>query len=212
MELMQINKTKFFLIFILILFLKPISSQAHSPDLSTLMIHDSNGKSIVQFYSSLTAFQTEMDYIYKNKYKNPDEFIDLVKHYFKSNLLIVVNQKDTLKFDHLTVLLGHETKVIAEVHGFPKKIESIYIVNNIFSNFPRSQNEVVFVKEGLPKKQYILNKENNFEINLELENNSWKIVEFSFYKTFKIYIWILITLLSIFGFYIIYKQNKNSKS
>ena len=37
---------------------------AHNPDLSSLMIYEQNGKSILLIKSSLTAFEGEVDYIF----------------------------------------------------------------------------------------------------------------------------------------------------
>ena len=37
---------------------------AHNPDLSSLMIYEQNGKSILLIKSSLTAFEGEVNYIF----------------------------------------------------------------------------------------------------------------------------------------------------
>ncbi|WP_281323993.1 hypothetical protein [Flavobacterium sp. IMCC34518] len=167
--------TKKYTIRILFLFYS-FSIFAHQPDLSTVMIYqDETGKCFLQFYSSLTAFEGEVDYKYsKNAYKTPEEFRALVIAHFNKSVLFICNAKDTLKFGKPQVLLGHETKLVAEVFGFPKKITSMYFKNTLFMDIPHNQSSLIILKKGLPNQLFVLNNENKQEINLVLENGKWK--------------------------------------
>ena len=75
----------------ILFFFASISIQAHQSDLSTVMIYQNEkGKCFLQIYSSLTAFEGEIDYKYgKNAYKTPDEFRALVIDHFKKNILFI---------------------------------------------------------------------------------------------------------------------------
>lgn len=162
-----------------ILFLfNSVSIFAHQSDFSTVMIYqDEKGKCFLQIYSSLTAFEGEIDYKYsKNAYKTPEEFRALVIDHFKKNVLFICNEKDTLKFGKPQVLLGHETKLVVEVFGFPKKITSMYFKNTMFIDIPRNQSSLIVLKKGLPNELFVLNNENKQQVELVLENGKWKSV------------------------------------
>jgi hypothetical protein len=153
-----------------------ISIQAHQLDLSTVLIsQDEKGKCFLQIYSSLSAFEGEIDYKYSmNAYKTPEEFRALVIEHFKKNVLFICNEKDTLKFGKPIVLLGHETKLVVELFGFPENIRSMYFKNKMFMNTPHNQSSLIVLKKGLPNQLYVLNDENKQEIDLVLENGKWQ--------------------------------------
>jgi hypothetical protein len=123
-----------------------------------MIYQDEKGKCFLQIYSSLTAFEGEIDYKYsKNAYKTPEEFRGLVIDHFKKNVLFICNEKDTLKFGKPIVLLGHETKLVAEVFGFPKKITSMYFKNAFFMDTPNNQSSLIILKKGLHNQLFVLN-------------------------------------------------------
>ena len=169
------KKMKINIIGILFLFAS-ISIQAHQSDLSTVLIYQNEkGKCYLQIYSSLTAFKEEVEYKYgKNAYKTPEEFRALVTDHFKKNLLFICNDQDILKFGKPLVLLGHETKLVVEVFGFPKNISSIYFKNGMFMDTPHNQSSLMIVKKGLPNQLYVLNDENKQQIDLVFENGKWQ--------------------------------------
>jgi hypothetical protein len=160
----------------ILLFFNSISIFAHQSDLSTVLISQyEKGKCFLQIYSSLTAFEGEIDYKYsKNAYKTPEEFRGLVIDHFKKNVLFICNTKDTLKFGKPIVLLGHETKLVVEVFGFPENSRSMYFKNTMFMNTPHNQSSLMIAKKGLPNQLYVLNNENKQQIHLVLENGKWK--------------------------------------
>ncbi len=63
------------IIYLLIFLLGFKAAYAHNPDLSSMMIYEQNGKSILLIKSSLTAFDGEVEYHFgKDAYKTPEEF------------------------------------------------------------------------------------------------------------------------------------------
>ena len=158
---------------------------AHSPDLSSMMIYEQNGKYFLAIKSSLTAFEGEIDYHYnKNAYKTPEEFQQLVSQHFQKNCLLFINN-DTIKFIHPTVVLGHETTVFAELLNVPDKFNSLYVRNTVFKDMPNNMCELILTLKGLPQKQYILTNENKQEVKLSVENDNWEVEETnaSFFKS-----------------------------
>ena len=161
-------------LFVFLLF-TAFTANAHSPDLSSVMIYEQNGKLLLLIKSSLTAFEGEVDYHFKkNAYKTPEEFVQLVIKHFGNNCLVVIN-KDTIKFINPQVQLGHETTLFAELENVPQKIQSCYVKNTLFKDTPNHQSELVITAKGLPQKQYILYNGNNHEVRLSVENRIWVI-------------------------------------
>ena len=204
------------IIAILLLF-NTISIFAHQQDLSTVMIYqDEKGKCFLQIYSSLTAFEGEIDYKYsKNAYKTPEEFRALVIDHFKKNVLFICNEKDTIKFGKPLVLLGHETKLLVELLGFPENSRSMYFKNAFFMDTPNNQSSLIILKKGLPNQLYVLNDENKQQIDLVLENGKWQsttsILNLSM-APFLFWASIIVLLLSIPLLFRKFKPNFGSKT
>lgn len=169
---------------------------AHSPDLSSMMIYEQNGKYFLAIKSSLTAFEGEIDYHFKeNAYKTPEEFQQLVSKHFQKNCLLIINN-DTIKFINPTVVLGHETTVFAELLNVPDKFNSLYVRNTVFKDMPNNMCELILTLKGLPQKQYILTNENKQEVKLNVENDNWEVEETnaSFFKSSNLLLWSLLFL------------------
>ena len=169
---------------------------AHSPDLSSMMIYEQNGKYFLAIKSSLTAFEGEIDYHFnKNAYKTPEEFQQLVSKHFQKNCLLIINN-DTIKFINPTVVLGHETTVFAELLNVPDKFNSLYVRNTVFKDMPNNMCELILTLKGLPQRQCILTNENNQEVKLRVENDNWEVEETnaSFFKSSNLLLWSLLFL------------------
>lgn len=151
-------------------------SHAHQPALSTMILSKTvDGKYVLQINSSLTAFEGEIDYLYsKNSYKTPEAFNKLVINHFEKNVSFSINGDNTVKFVDPIVILGHETKLVVEVVGIPNDIKTIYLKNEMFKDIPRNQSILIMLDKGFPNQQYVLNNENNQEVQLELVNGEWK--------------------------------------
>jgi hypothetical protein len=169
---------------------------AHQPDLSNLMIYEQNGKYILVIKSALSAFEGEVDYLFgKNAYKSPEEFQLLVIKHFQKNCAVMMNDEN-IKLINPKVILGHETTLFAELSIVPKKISSIYVKNTLFKDMPVSLCEMILTLNALPQKQYLLNNVNNYEVKLQLENNSWTVVEDASPKTTLILLAVVAFMLS----------------
>lgn len=152
---------------------------AHSPDLSSMMIYEQNGKTFIVIKSSLTAFEEVVVYHYgKDSYKTPQEFNKLaIKHFIKSCFVVINN--DDITFTNLQIQLGHETTLFAELENVPKNITTYYVKNIMFEDMPNNQCELILSHKDLPQKQVILNNENTHEVQFRIENNKWEIEEIS---------------------------------
>jgi hypothetical protein len=197
-------------IYFIVLMLLVKVVHAHQPNLSNLMIYEQNGKYLLLIKTSLSAFEGEVDFQYnKNAYKNPEEFKQLVSKHFQKTCLLIMNN-DTVKFINPYVILGHETTIFAELINVPKNITTIYTENHVFKDIQGSLSELIVLLNGLPKKQYILNKENNYIVKLKLENKTWIVEETTntVFGNSKFILWGLLTI-SIFGigFLMISKKN-----
>lgn len=181
------------------LLLTGIKGFAHSPDLSSLMIYEQNGKHFLAIKSSLTAFESVINYHFtKEAYKTPEEFQQLVSSYFQKKCVLIINN-DTIKFNQPTVILGHETTVFAELTNLSEQIKTVYLKNELFADLPNSQCELILTIKGYPQKQFILKKENLYEVKLVLENGGWTVEETStsFFKSSNLFIGILIFLITL---------------
>lgn len=200
-------KTKNSWILIGLFLFRFLPSFAHQPDLSTMMLYqDEQGRSYLQIYGALTAFQGEIDYIYSEKsYKTPEQFKQLVLKHFKKNVFFIINSNDTLRLERPQVILGHETKVVCEVFGFPKKINELMIKNSMFIDIPNNQSLVILLQKGLPVQQFKLNNSNQQQVNLKLTNGNWELVNLDQYK-FNFWIVIIVISLVFLGSFILYTK------
>ena len=209
-KLLVINK--YFFVFLIMLMSNV--SFAHQPDLSSIIISKTeNGKFVLQINSSLTAFQQEVNYINGvGAYKTPEEFRNLVIKHFNTTFSIILNGKDTLTFVNPTVILGHETKIVAEIIGLPKNINAIYLKNELFKDIHNNQSVVMFSLEGFPTKiNYELNNDNKHELNIILKDGNWQKVEkFDYAVYLKYALYTLAFFLVSFLIYFIIKKVKKT--
>lgn len=200
---------------IFLLILMGTTAQAHQPDLSMLMIYqNAEGKYFLQLSSSLVAFESIVDYKYgKNSYKTPEEFKELFIKHFQESFSMESNNQNVMSFGNTKVMLGHETKFIAEVLNMPKDSYSIQIRNDVFEEMPQNQCILIFTGEKLPKQQFILSKENNNAIKLLFENGKWnsKVYDEKKLINFNIIFGIICVLILIVGLYALIKKKRTKK-
>lgn len=149
---------------------------AHQIDLSTVIFSKTDdGKIVMQLTSSLTAFQGEVRYHNsEDAYKTPEEFQQLVIDHFNKTFSMTINGETELKFINPIVLLGHETKLVAEVIGVPENINSVELKNEVFKDINNNQTVVIFSLTGFPANQnFVLNNDNNQTLSASLQNGSW---------------------------------------
>ena len=184
---------------------------AHSPELSSLMIYEQEGKKFLVIKSSISAFQEEIDFHYKkNRYKTPDEFMQLVLKHFEKNCALIINN-EKIRFINKSVILGHETTLFAQLANFPKQINSLQISNNFFKDMNNNQCELILAFNNLPQKQYIFTNENNHAAKLQMKNNLWieEDPNNSFFKNNKFFYLTLTVSLLVIASIALYSRNKS---
>ncbi|WP_139255246.1 hypothetical protein [Hymenobacter psychrophilus] len=164
---------------VFLLLLLSFGSSAHQSDLSTVVISKiPEGKYVLQITSALTAFEGEVDYLYgQNAYQTPAEFNALVVRHFRRNFSLIVNESDTLRFLDPAVLLGHETKLLAEITGMPARVTSLRLRNGLFREVANNQAMLVMLADNLPTQQYVLSNDNQQQLHLQLSNGQWVSVQ-----------------------------------
>jgi hypothetical protein len=188
---------------------------AHSPDLSSIMLYEQNGKFFIVIKSSLTAFEGEVTYHNgKNSYKSPQGFIALTLAHFKKNCSVLINRR-AVRFKNPQVQLGHETTLFSEIENMPAKITSIYLKNTMFKHTPNHQCEWIVSIGDYPQKQAILSAENKYELSLRAEKNALKIEEVPHSISIKnkiIFIGILLGILSWIGFVLLAARGRRGSA
>jgi hypothetical protein len=184
---------------------------AHSLELSSLMIYEQEGKRFLVIKSSISAFQEEIDFHYKkNRYKTPEEFMQLVLKHFEKNYALIINN-EKIRFINTRVILGHETTLFAELANVPKQINSLQMSNNFFKDMNNNQCELILSFNNLPQKQYIFNNENNHAVQLNVKNNLWieEDPNNPFFKNTKFLYLTLIVSLLVIASIAFFNRNKN---
>ncbi len=157
----------------LALFLSAWSVQAHQTEISsTMLVQQDNNTWVLQIRSALTAFDQTIQANYP-KYESAEEFQALVLEHIKKNLEITFNEKDKVTLQNGMVKLGHESSVVFEVTGVPEHIESVFVKNSSFKSINRNQSALILLKKGFKKKQFSLNKKNDYSLHLKAANNEF---------------------------------------
>lgn len=159
----------------LFLILMGINTYAHQPHLASFVFSKTDdGKYVVQFVGALTGFEGEINYNYgENAFKSPEEFRALVIDYFNKSTTFSINQQK-MTFENPMVILGHETKLVAEVTDVPETVESIEFKNTFFQNTSHNQLTVLFVDSEFPKEKWVLSNKNQHRIRLIKTNGKWE--------------------------------------
>ena len=188
------------------------SVQAHQPEISTTMlVENDNNTWIFQISASLTALQQEIKMHYtETPYKTPEEFQEMVIEYIKNNLKIVFNGNKIVTLSHGIVRLGHETKVIFEVVGVPKNIESVLIKNESFKDIYNNKSALVILKEGFNKESFVLTKDNNHVLKLKVDGNSFKRLDEEIINSSSLNIILLLAVVCTFGL-LVHSINKRKQ-
>jgi LPXTG-motif cell wall-anchored protein len=187
---------------------------AHQPDLSNLIISKTaNNQIILQINSALTAFQQEVNYVNgEGAYKTPEEFRNLVINHFNKSFSFVVNDRDTLQIKNPKVILGHETKLVAEIVGLPDKVNIINLKNELFKDIYNNQSIIIFLLDDFPKQKFTLNNTNGYEVNLDSTNGTWQPIKVeSANSNYLIYI-ILLLAVGILFYFIRRKKRANTEA
>ena len=155
-----------------VLWLLAVSANAHQPDISsfTLIEHES-GQWMLQLNASMTAFQYEVRNAYgEDSYASPEAFNQLLVNHLKKQIAIQVNGEEVTLRNGL-VKLGHATTVAFELSEVPEAVTEVFVQNRGFENIHDSKVIFSIVKEGVERKQFVLNEENNFHLSVSLKEH-----------------------------------------
>jgi len=147
----------------------------HDPEhSSTILIEQADGTWILQVNSAMTAFEYEVHSNFgENSYKTAEEFNEFVVKRLMKNISIKINNKNDVSLHNGTVKLGHETTVVFKVLGIPKKITTISFTNSIFKDIYNNQNTLIIIKKGFKKQQFLLNKKNDYTVQIKALKNQF---------------------------------------
>lgn len=156
---------KLILLFSLLLF--SVNSQSHGFDYSVITLTEKNNNIwSLQITSSLDAFRKEVKQHYsKTPYETPEQFKMQLLEHVVSTLKIKVTGNN-LAFGTGKVRLGHETSVLFKEITIPQKSKGVQLINGALKDIYRHTTKLFVKKNGSSKKSYILNKANNYTVNL----------------------------------------------
>jgi hypothetical protein len=181
--------------------------KAHQPDISTTMLVEKDQNQwLLQISGALTGFQYAIkDHYGDAAYATPEEFQDLVLNHLQENLSIIFNDHDKVSFANGFVKLGHETNVVFEIKTVPNTIESIQVKNSSFKNIYHNQSALIILKKGIEQQQFILNNDNEHQVEVIINGNKFQLVKQS--KAYLIYLLGALGLL-IFGLFLYFSYKK----
>lgn len=185
---------------------------AHSPDLSSILVYQQNGRYFLELKSSIVAFEGEVNFHFgKDSYKTPEEFNELAIKHFKRSCVVVVN-RDTIKYINPQIQLGHETTLLVELENMPQKVNHFYIRNVFFKDMPNNQSDFFFSYDSLQINRYVMNDKNNHEVNIKIESNISLVEDDSKPLNLPLaYIFIILLVFSITSFIIYIRYRKVKK-
>tara|TARA_R110002049_G_scaffold307084_3_gene506746 strand:+ start:151 stop:771 length:621 start_codon:yes stop_codon:yes gene_type:complete len=152
---------------------------AHQTHLSsTTLVEQGKNNWALQVRAALTAFEYEVERNFGDSaYSTPEEFKNLTLTIVQDNLLILLNNTDTIGLKNGTVTLGHETSVTFQLTTPLTKINYLTIQNSCFNTIARNKNLLFILKEGYPKSQFTLSDENSQTIHLKAIDNDFVVLE-----------------------------------
>lgn len=164
---------------LLALFCGSIGLRAHQADVSTTMLVEREGGDWQLIVSTaLTAFEYEVEtHFGKGAYTSPAGFEELVKQHLINTISLRFNGGGQATLTYGRVFLGHETKVAFTVTGVPENMDLIEVVNTAFTDIHRSQGALVVLKQGVERKQFMLNDTNDHTAHLAIDENTLRIVK-----------------------------------
>lgn len=164
---------------LLICLLIPWGTKAHQPNLSSTILAEQESNSwVLQIRAALTAFEFEVEnYFGRSSYSSPEEFNDLLIKYIQKHVQVQFNQDAPVLLEKGIVKLGHETSVTFEIKGTPEDIRSLFVQNNSFADISRNHSALIVVKQGIAKRQFILNNDNRHAASLAINGSKLELTK-----------------------------------
>lgn len=205
-------------IFHLVFFFSVGLAFGHQPDISsTMLVEGDNDDWLVQVRSSLTAFEIEIEAAYgPDSYTSPDEFKQLVLQHLKDKLSIRFNEGKALLLADGLVNLGHETSIVFKLQGEVDTIREIDVKNAGFEHIKNSQSALLILKKGMEKKQFVLDRNNDYQLHLWLTANGIEqspstITNKPSNARYWLLLGLIVLIMGIAGYYLIgYKKNQRA--
>jgi hypothetical protein len=163
------------IIFFSFLLLESLLSFAHSPQISTVALVQSEGNKWHLIVSgSLGAYEIEL----KNNNTNlvleglkANEFQRMfIEHLFKK-IKITANGEHQGVLKNAKIILGHQTDINFEVDGMPEKLTSLYIEQSGFETLRDHYCILKVITLAKESQNFMLQKNNDYSITLEYKNN-----------------------------------------
>jgi len=159
---------------IAIFLLNSLSSFAHNAQISTVALaQGKDNKWHMVMSASLSAFQFELknsDPSINLESLNADKFQAMILKHLREKIHIEANgQFGTLK--NARVILGHQTDINFEVTEMPENLQTIDFQQLGFSTLRDHYCVLKIITKNGKANSFMLQKENNYSVSLESENN-----------------------------------------
>ena len=151
----------------------PMTILGHSPSQSsTVLVQDIKGGWTLQIRAALSGFEYVVNNTYGDEaFATPKEFEELVFELISKRLRLTA---DGIAVDikNPKMKLGHEGMVVYQV-TMPDDFETVEIKNNFFQSIHKSKSSFVVLKNGVNRELFSLEKNNDYTVNLKLEENAF---------------------------------------
>ncbi len=200
-------------LFVVMLF-TTLSALAHGVDISTIVLAEQDDNTwTLQITSSLDAFRKEVRFYFADTpYTTPEMFKEQLLAYCKEKLKISFDNDESVLLDNSFVKLGHETMVYFNHIKLPNDITSLKINGGVFKDISGSKARLLILKKGFERNPLMLNKNNNYTVNLLLKNKKFLLQEkeAELSNTFS-QMFILAFGVIAFMLFVIFKKRNNQK-
>lgn len=158
-----------------------LSLKAHNAQISTLSVVQNEDKKWRLIVSSgLSAFEFEL----RNKFPTLDlntlklnDFQKLFLANIKENISIEANGGNAIELINGSIKIGHQTDARFDLSGMPDELEEFSISNQSFSTLTDHHYVINIITKKGSSQNFVLEKNNNFELALASENDTWKVAE-----------------------------------
>jgi hypothetical protein len=151
--------------------------KAHNPQISTIaIVQEKDNKWVMIVSSSFTAYEFEI----KNSYPtmkmdslNTETFQKLLLKHFREKIKIEANGVGTIQLKNGKIILGHQTDVRFDIMGMPEILKSLDLQHLGFGTLRDHYCILKIITREHNSQNFILQKENNFSMSLEINNSGF---------------------------------------
>ncbi|MEP4532964.1 MAG: hypothetical protein ABJ004_07755 [Cyclobacteriaceae bacterium] len=159
-------------IILVAIWLSASATHAHQPDISSItLVEQESGAWTAQINAGILGFQYEVESVHgKGSYSSVEEFNHLLLTHLRENIVILVNDEE-IELTKGIVKLGHAATVVFELSEVPAELNKVFVKNEGFKSIHNSQSIFSIVKEGLDRDQFIISSDNDFQVEVMINNN-----------------------------------------